>query len=60
MQSNNVAVLLCTLMESDFSNDCATLSDKKRNCEKSNVLKYLTKGDDTALAAVVSRLLSCT
>jgi hypothetical protein len=42
MQSNNVAVILYTQIESDVSDDRAILSDKNCHCDSSNVLKYLT------------------
>jgi len=39
---------------------CATLADKNCNYDSSDVLKYLTKADNTALASVISRLLCYT
>jgi len=38
---------------SGVCDDCAILSDKNCNYDRSEVLLFLTKGDDTALAAVV-------
>jgi hypothetical protein len=58
MQSNSVAVRLYRGNECDVSGDCAILYDKNCKHDSSDVLKYLTLVDDTALTAVGSRLIS--